>query len=209
MVVTAEDVAAFLGRGIDDDDLMTAERALIDRARAHLPVVTAMIRAYTRGRGFDFNGEPADDLAMVIVSSTARLSANPSMMYERSSAIDDASTSTKLAVFNGWTLPELAILHRYRKSEPSDRRQRHRPASPRPTGHGHDGPDNGNDGSEGRFLSGPDDLTSAEHTTTPEPTRIRGRGVQVKGRPNVLPPGEAESTPNRPASESASDRSQE
>ena len=98
-----EDVAAFLGR--------TGDAATVDLAVHHLPAVTAMVRAYTRGRGFDQGGNPADDLALVIVSSCARLVVNPEHTVEQSTG----PFSIRQAIFNGWTLPELAVLHQYRK----------------------------------------------------------------------------------------------
>jgi hypothetical protein len=95
------DVAQFLGR--------TDEQTL-KLAGSHLPIVTAMVRAYTRGRGVTAGG-PAEDLWLIIVSSCARLTANPDMTRE--SSIGDFSAQQ--TVFNGWTLPELAVLHTYRK----------------------------------------------------------------------------------------------
>lgn len=104
MTPTAADVAAFLGRPGD-----AATEAI---AGEHLPGVTHMVKAYTRDRGFDpVTGEPGDDLAAVIVSSTARAAANP----ELNVSVDMGTFSIRHGVFNGWTLPELAILHRYRK----------------------------------------------------------------------------------------------
>lgn len=97
------DVARFLGK---------SDEATTDLAAEHLPVVTAMVRAYTRGRGFtDPNAEPGDDVAAVIVSATARAVANP----EQTVSQDVGPFSIRHGMFNGWTLPELAILHRYRK----------------------------------------------------------------------------------------------
>lgn len=110
MIVTAYDVAAFLG-----PEMGTEGDAVREQADAHLPVVTAMVRAYVRGRGFSPDGEPFDDVAQVIVSSTARLVQNPRMLTEDTHALDDFSRTRRLAVFDGWTLPELAVLHRYRK----------------------------------------------------------------------------------------------
>lgn len=113
---TPEQVVDFLGASTYRDGLGLSER---DRLHAlaiqHLPFVTATVRAYTRGRGFDLDGQPTPDLALVIVASCARLTQNPQGIYEDSDSIDDASSSKKLSIFNGWTLPELAILHRYRK----------------------------------------------------------------------------------------------
>jgi len=101
MLPTPSDVAAFLGQPGDS--------ALLALAAQHLPAVTAMVKGYTRGRGFDHGW--ATDIALVILSSTARLTANPQMTTEVS--IDDYSR--RQAIFNGWTLPELAVLHNYRR----------------------------------------------------------------------------------------------
>lgn len=76
----------------------------------HIETTTAMVRAYTRDRGFDDVMGPADDLAAVIVSCTARQLGNPAQTI--SVTIDDAAV--RQGMFLGWTLPELAILHRYR-----------------------------------------------------------------------------------------------
>ncbi|WP_379603661.1 hypothetical protein [Quadrisphaera sp. GCM10027208] len=101
---TAEDVAAFLGRAGDT--------TIVGLAGQHLPVVTAMVKAYTRDAGFDpATGEPSDDLAAVIVSSTSRACMNPSHTVEE----NVGPFSVRYGTFAGWTLPELAILHRYRR----------------------------------------------------------------------------------------------
>lgn len=102
MQPTVDDVAAFLGK---------RDAGTFELASAHLPVVTAMVKAYTRGRGFTDTGEPADDLALVIVSSTARLVTNP----EHTITQTVGQLSVRQAVFDGWTLPELAVLHNYRR----------------------------------------------------------------------------------------------
>jgi hypothetical protein len=102
MMPTAEDVAAFLGR--------TGDAATVALASQHLPIVTQMVRAYVRGNGFT-DETPGDDLAAVIVSCAARAVANP----EQTVAQDVGPFSIRHGMFNGWTLPELAILHRHRK----------------------------------------------------------------------------------------------
>lgn len=99
---TAADVAAFLGQPGDPAVIALAEEAL--------PFVTATVRGYTRGRGFASDWYP-DDLALVIVSSTARVVTNPALT--RSESIGDYSVTH--GAFLGWTLPELAILNGYRK----------------------------------------------------------------------------------------------
>lgn len=98
-----EDVADFLGRGGDPK--------VVSLAGTHLPIVTAFVRAYTRGNGFDPALGPNDDLAAVIVSATARLVTNP----EQSQRVQVADYAESPAVLNGFTLPELAVLHRYRR----------------------------------------------------------------------------------------------
>ncbi len=104
MYPLAEDVADFLGRG--DDTTVVA------LAGQHLPIVTAFVRAYTRGRGFDdTTGEPGDDVAAVITTATARLVVNP----EQAARVQVADYSETPAVLNGFTLPELAVLHLYRR----------------------------------------------------------------------------------------------
>ena len=98
-----DDVAAFLGKSGDAFTLALAEQ--------HLPVVSAMVRAYVRGNGFDDMGNPANDLALVIVASTARLVSNP----EHTQGTTSGAFSIRHGIFDGWTLPELAILHGYRR----------------------------------------------------------------------------------------------
>lgn len=100
--VLPEDVAKFLGRGDDTE--------LIALAQEHLPIVTAFIEAYTRGRGFT-DGEPANPLRSVIITAAARLVPNPEQM-KRYQTGDYAETP---GILDGFTLPELAVLHRYRK----------------------------------------------------------------------------------------------
>lgn len=96
------DVAAFLGQSGDP--------AALELATAHLPVVTAMVRRYVRGGGFTA-GAPDDDLAAVIVSATARAVSNPTHAV----SIETDDVRIRPGSFDGWTLPELAILHSYRK----------------------------------------------------------------------------------------------
>ncbi|MFV2143217.1 hypothetical protein [Isoptericola sp. G70] len=100
---TAQTVADYLGQG-DDSGLVTL-------AGVHLPIVTAFIRAYTRGNGFDESGIPGPDIEAVITSATARLTVNPEQTKRMQ--IDDYSETP--ATLNGFTLPELAILHLYRR----------------------------------------------------------------------------------------------
>ena len=102
MPATAQQVAAFLGRAGDP--------TVVAQAEAHLPIVRTFVAAYVRDVGF-LNGLENDALAAVIVSAAARLVSNPTQA--RQYAAGDYSESPGL--LNGWTLPELAVLHRYRR----------------------------------------------------------------------------------------------
>lgn len=97
---TVADLEAFLGAE-DALDVSNAERVLA--------TVEQMVRAYTRDAGF-IDGEPGDDIAAVIVSAAARLIGNPTNdQYTQTGPF-----SVRPGTFAGWTLPELAVLHRYR-----------------------------------------------------------------------------------------------
>ena len=73
-----------------------------------MPVITAMVRAYTRGRGFD-DGEPTAELGAVITTASARMVANPEQ-------VDTRVGSTEIrGGFRGLNLAELFFLNRYRK----------------------------------------------------------------------------------------------
>ena len=102
MPATAQQVAAFLGRAGDP--------TVVAQAEAHLPIVRTFVAAYVRDVGF-VAGVENDALAAVIVSASARLVLNPSQASRY--AAGDYSESPGL--LNGWTLPELAVLHRYRR----------------------------------------------------------------------------------------------
>lgn len=92
-------VADFLGRGDDPSTLEAATQTL--------PIVTAMAKAYTRGKGFT-DGTPSSDIAAVITTATARLMFNPEGI-----AHDVGSVSIR-GSFTGWTLAELYVLNAYR-----------------------------------------------------------------------------------------------
>ena len=64
---------------------------------------------YVREAGFTL-GIPDDDLAAVIVTSSARYVSNPLAQWRRRGPF-----SVRQGIFKGWTLPELAILHAYRR----------------------------------------------------------------------------------------------
>mgnify|MGYP000243451297 FL=1 len=100
MAVAGQDVADFLGQGTDT--------ALVALAGEVVPVITAMVSAYTRGRGFDL-GDPSDELAAVITTASARMVANPEQLPTRVGSVEIR------AGFQGFSLAETFVLNRYRK----------------------------------------------------------------------------------------------
>lgn len=98
---TAADIAAFLGQSGDP--------TVAALAGQHLPIVTAMARAYTRGVGFT-DGTPNEEIAAVITTATARLMAHPTQLEQRV-----GETYTRQG-FHGWTLAETFVLNRYRRT---------------------------------------------------------------------------------------------
>ena len=75
--------------------------------------ITAMARAYTRGRGFtDGGGEPNEEIAAVILTASARLASNAQQVS--GSRTVGPFTEDCRSFFNGWTLVEQAVLNRYR-----------------------------------------------------------------------------------------------
>lgn len=76
-----------------------------------VPLVTTMAKAYTRGRGFTGN-EPNAEIAAVITTASARLSANGNGLMSKK--IDDVEYQYSLASSFGWTLAEQIVLNRYR-----------------------------------------------------------------------------------------------
>lgn len=99
----AQQVAKFLGEGDNPDVLALAEE--------HLRVVTTFVKAYTRGNGFDEAGDPGDDLRDVIIAVTARYMVNPQQHLRE----QIGTQSVTYARLDGFTLPEQAVLHRYRR----------------------------------------------------------------------------------------------
>lgn len=99
-MITPQKVADFLGQD-DDGDLLVL-------AGEHLAAVTALVKGWTRGQGFA--PEPADDLAAVILTATARLVSNPAQLTR-----EELDGYTVTGSFSGFTLPEQMILNRYRR----------------------------------------------------------------------------------------------
>ncbi|BCI92750.1 hypothetical protein NIIDMKKI_79560 [Mycobacterium kansasii] len=79
---------------------------------AAIPIITAMAKAYTRGRGFGANGAPNDEIAAVITTAAARLAAN-TRQSNVSTTMPDIAIDRR-SFFNGWTLAEQFVLNRYR-----------------------------------------------------------------------------------------------
>jgi len=100
-------VAKFLGRG---DDVR-----VVALGNEHGPVIEQFVNAYVRGNGVTVDPEtlaltfPAD-LQAVIVTATARLVVNPAQL-ERETYDGYSATGG----FRGFSLPELAVLNRYRR----------------------------------------------------------------------------------------------
>ncbi len=98
---TATDLAAHLQTDVD-----TATAVLA------LKVATDVVFTYTRGQGFNaVTGAPGDDLAAVVLLVAGRIYTNPAAT--EMTQIDDYTV--RYAAFNGWTLPELAVLNTYRR----------------------------------------------------------------------------------------------
>ena len=93
-------VVAFLGQQDNPD--------IVALAREHLPIITAMAKAYTRGGGFDEFG-PNEDITAVITTATARLLANPEQLRYQAGSVQINDS------FRGWTLAESFVLNRYRR----------------------------------------------------------------------------------------------
>lgn len=98
---SASDVATYL-------DWTEADLRQID---AHLRLVTAMARSYTRGAGFLDDDECEEDIAAVLITATARSVSNPT----NATRVEVGSYSELPARFDGWTLIEQHVLHSYRR----------------------------------------------------------------------------------------------
>ena len=98
-MVTGQDVADFLGQGDD--------KQFVALAGESVTIITAMARSYTRGNGFTAAGGVNEDIAAVITTATARLVANPEQLRVTIGGVQTDG-------FQGWTLPELFVLNRYR-----------------------------------------------------------------------------------------------
>jgi hypothetical protein len=107
--LSGHDVAAFLGRADDEQ--------LVAMAARHLFEIAQLARSYTRGSGFLIQDSdnavvftPNAEIASVIVLATARLVTNPAQVQR-----EEADGYAVAGSFQGWTLPERAVLDRYRR----------------------------------------------------------------------------------------------
>lgn len=101
---TVADVVGLLGKTGDPAATAIAEQAV--------PLVTAMVRGWTRDRGFDADGVPTADVAAVIVGAAARLVANPSQL--EGEQVMGPFRLDQRSGFDGFTTHEQVVLNRYR-----------------------------------------------------------------------------------------------
>lgn len=94
-------VVAFLGQSDNPE--------MLELAQQHLPIITAMAKAYTRGGGFTMGDQPNQEVAAVITTATARLLANPEQLRYQAGSVQINDS------FRGWTLAESFVLNRYRR----------------------------------------------------------------------------------------------
>jgi hypothetical protein len=102
-MVTGQDVARLIGH--------PDNTKLIEVADEAVEVVTEYVRAYTRDEGFDHDGYPLAPVASVIKSASVRMAVNPQYVKRQSAG----SQSVTPSILDGFTLPELAVLNRYRR----------------------------------------------------------------------------------------------
>lgn len=99
-MVEAADVLAFIGQAVPAASV-----------EAHVAQVGAMVQEYTRGQGFDKENVPVEGIRQVIISATARSVANPTHVVNQRAG----TQSWTPGQFQGFTLPELRVLNRYRQ----------------------------------------------------------------------------------------------
>ena len=99
---TGLEVAKVFGRENDPD--------FVALCGQHASLITRMVGGYCRGQGFDDGGWVREDLRQVIVLAAARLAVNPSQQE-----VESADGYMARGGFHGFSLPELAILHSYRR----------------------------------------------------------------------------------------------
>lgn len=96
-------VAGYIGKA--------GNQQAIEMIAGQLPVIVEFVRGYTRGRGFDEEGNPNAALRACIVSAASRVASNPKQLRQYS--VGDYSATPALLM--GFTLTEQATLNNYRK----------------------------------------------------------------------------------------------
>jgi hypothetical protein len=97
------DVAEFLAR--QDDNTFVRHCDTVANVQFDL------VKAYTRGHGFEDDGSVPSDLRTVIITSAARLVTNPTALRGESAE----SYAMASGVDGGFTDAEKAVLHKYRR----------------------------------------------------------------------------------------------
>ena len=75
-------------------------------------VVSALAKGYTRGKGWNKDGEPAEDVAAVLTTATVRYITNAAGVQSESVGALSVNFGNN---YLGWSLTELAVLNRYRE----------------------------------------------------------------------------------------------
>lgn len=99
------DLLKFVGWPITPD--------LLAQASQHVAIVTAVVRSYTRGRGFAVGGAVCDEaVSAVILSAGARSLDNPAQARR----VEAGSYNAVPGSFAGFTLVETLLLNNFRKT---------------------------------------------------------------------------------------------
>lgn len=100
-MASGQGVADFLGQGTDVSLVALAEEVV--------PVITAIVMSYTRGRG-STAGVPNNELDAVIITASARMVANPEQIPTRVGSVEIRGG------FQGFSLAETFVLNRFRRT---------------------------------------------------------------------------------------------
>lgn len=97
---TVSDLSGLLGETVDSS-----------RGAAVLSIVSAMAKAYTRGRGWT-DDTPVEEIRAVILTASARLLSNSrGLQYSESAGPESVDYRS---AFTGWTVPERICMDRWR-----------------------------------------------------------------------------------------------
>ena len=91
--------------------LMRRSGSATGQAQEALKTVAEFVQSATRGEGFTVAGNPSSELAAVIITAAARLLTNPAQISRK----EIPGISLLYQAFDGFTLAERMVLHRYRK----------------------------------------------------------------------------------------------